>query len=234
MAGALWAFLALALWSVWTIIMTRLRERLSGGSIARRSAGAAGTLFLWVGTMFFVLNPLSRASFDATKPAAWAAIGVMSLNSWFLAEVVGAVSHLLSGEERTIRALFRARQAGAFTPVAAILMLLSAMAMYAELVFPRLPREIGGGSKPTVQITLRVPAAPEMRALDLPWSPDGKSSGPVLLLVRTASTLVLQRPPDSQEASWNPKTWLRRGSTTPVVEIAADLVSAIQYAKCCP
>jgi len=98
MAGALWAFLALALWSVWTIIMTRLRERLSGGSIARRSAGAAGTLFLWVGTMFFVLNPLSRASFDATKPAAWAAIGVMSLNSWFLAEVVGAVSHLLSGK----------------------------------------------------------------------------------------------------------------------------------------
>jgi hypothetical protein len=159
---------------------------------------------------------------------------VMSMNSFFLAESIASVSHLVRSGDRSIRALFRVREFGAWTPTAACLMLVTAIAFYAESVFPRLPREIGGGSKPSVQVTLRSPISLGPRPLDLPLSSDGKSIGPVLLLVRTTSTLVLQLPPDSPEAGWNPRSWFRRSPIHPVVEIPADLTLTVQYAPCCP
>jgi hypothetical protein len=78
---------------------------------------------------------------------------------------------------------------------------------YAATVFPDIPREYGGGRRPTVE-----------------FSPAGNKIGPVMLLLDTGGSVVVKRP-----ETWKERTFFRVASRDQVVALDKKYVAAVVY-----
>src|SRR5262249_3066324 len=87
--------------------------------------------------------------------------------------------------------------------------------------------------KPTIQLFLKTPADARLRSLDLPWSDDSHSIGPVILIVKTSTTIVIKRPSSLPEPTWNPRTWFQTEKRKAAVEMTTGEIAAIEFVDPC-
>jgi hypothetical protein len=76
----------------------------------------------------------------------------------------------------------------AFGSVIVVLMLIFNLTFYAILLYPDLPKRLGGGTKPHVLVVLTEPHAVHS---DLPISKDGRVIGPAALLLDAANGVAI-------------------------------------------
>jgi hypothetical protein len=96
------------------------------------------------------------------------------------------------------------------------------LGLYAALVYPDIPRELGGGRRPIVELVLADATAIDWKAAGVPFSAATKTAGPVTLLLDTPGSVVVTRP----------ETWHERQPfQTHARAIALDrkLVAAVVY-----
>lgn len=98
-----------------------------------------------------------------------------------------------------------------------------AVVLYASIVFPDLPREIGGGRRPSVEVLLSEVPTVDWAAAGLTFSADRKAIGPAMLLLDTTSAVVLHRP-----EAWNERRFFG-GRAASTLALERKLVSAVVY-----
>jgi hypothetical protein len=127
--------------------------------------------------------------------------------------------HKLLDRQRTTDRVFRA---GCLTLDFAIVLI--ALTFYSVLVYPLIPRDLGGGLKPLVRLRLSQPA------LTMPWtskhipiSANGQI-GPVRLLLETADTVIVAA--DYVVTTRKP---LHPDSVGQTIELDRHLVMEVEY-----
>jgi hypothetical protein len=116
-------------------------------------------------------------------------LGALSVVAiWFGGPLASAIS--APQADRSVRLL-----SGAVLVLGATLVFLLLLVSYATFSFPYLPKMIGGGRKPFVEVMLSGDAPKQWDALNVPISPDRMTIGPVVLLFEAQHVLVItQRP----------------------------------------
>lgn len=100
------------------------------------------------------------------------------------------------------------------------------LAAYALLLYPEIPRALGGGKKAVVEVVISDSHSSSIAwdRLGMPSSPDKTTVGPVLLVFETEGTVTVtaaQKP--------YPQRWLRRLDPKTTVSIDRRIVTAVVY-----
>jgi hypothetical protein len=106
--------------------------------------------------------------------------------------------------------------------------LMGALWLYSAIVFPTIPRALGGGAKPVVKVFLGEASGFSFQQLGLPLCPGEKAIGPVALIIESGDSIAIQHL-DAPE--WPPYLRFVPGLRIPgVVKLDRKLVVAMQYA----
>ena len=178
LAGVLWAFLSVSTVAALRVAAGQLSEHPARTKVRRFVAGFV-TVMVWFGVIVFLVTELSFGSLPIFRPRTWFAVGVVLLNGTVLASTLKAWLKIADEESVTLRHLFRATPTG-MTPVASVVFLVVALSLYAEVVFPELPRAIGGGRKPMVRLLPKPESRQSMASL-LPNAEGGSLDGRMAL-----------------------------------------------------
>ena len=223
LAGGLWSFVTL-------IMVATIQFGLASVKRNYSRRGWRKVLFLCldavglIGTPFILL-PIVRLE-GLYEPPVWknalipsACLYLTALGPLLLVQRVG---RLVRDESDAIKGLVTFLNRSDFFNVLSLTLL--GLSMYSTQVFPFLPKYLGGGSKPMVQIVLS-----ETPRLD--WSvvggrngEDGKTVGPVVLLSETGTMFVIRRYEPFDGRSFFPDS--RR---SPAIGLDKKLVSAVIY-----
>ena len=220
MAGALWAFLtAISVGGVhWSVLAWKDRHKLPGW------AQFLPWLITWVGWLSPAFIILLSLGYSPGPGAPWWA--------HFLGVTVTAVNGVLVYfVTRKLRARLGADPVGAVRSGALTIddvilpfpWIFVALGLYTSIVFPDLPREIGGGRRPSVEVLLSEVPPVDWTAAGLTFSAGRKAIGPAMLVLDTATAVVVHRP----------ETWHERrffgGPTTTTLALERKLVAAVVY-----
>jgi hypothetical protein len=106
-----------------------------------------------------------------------------------------------------------------------LFLLLMSITFYARVVYPILPRELGGGEKPRVLLLLSEPATKRLLTSEhIPLSEDGKVIGPVRLLLETSEIVAIAA--DSDQAGLVKSFGF---SNAHAIELNRNLVGIVEF-----
>lgn len=108
--------------------------------------------------------------------------------------------------------------------VNAVTLSLVALGLYAAVIYPDLPREYGGGRRPTVEIVLSELPPIDWKSAGVGFRPEEKTIGPVMVLLDTPGSLIVIRP-----ETWKDRGFFRFATTARVLSLDRKLVSAVVY-----
>jgi hypothetical protein len=124
-------------------------------------------------------------------------------------------------QDRSVHLLY-----GAVLALVGTLAFLLLLIAYTTFSFPYLPKMIGGGRKPFVELMLSGDAPKQWDALNLPISPDRMTIGPVVLLFEAQHVLVV-----TQRTA---RAWPMVERRRPAVAIERGRVVAVSYEHALP
>ena len=191
-AGLLWVLVIGPASVIWLVCLHSARDR------ARRREFGLSVLFTISGLVLAIPFPAavlaavsgqSGATFSNHVLTLTVNLGALSVVAiWFGGPLASAIS--APQADRSVRLL-----SGAVLVLGATLVFLLLLVSYATFSFPYLPKMIGGGRKPFVEVMLSGDAPKQWDALNVPISPDRMTIGPVVLLFEAQHVLVItQRP----------------------------------------
>jgi hypothetical protein len=219
LAGALWVFLILA--ALWGIQ--------SGRAVVKRFRWDRPGQWVWLGmgvvaTWFLpVLIALSGSGCFPGPDAPWwlrYASGLLLVVTGASVYQIGRIGVALSKDPLPLLDAGSAQLDPMFSLVPFLVVV--QLGLYAAVVYPDIPREVGGGRRPVVELVLADATAIDWKAAGVPFSADTKTVGPVTLLLDTTGSLVVTRP-----ETWQERQLFRTNARA--IALDRKLVAAVVY-----
>jgi len=191
MAGTAWAFMTLMTLVSLKFFALRIREK------AKRygKKELIGLIFLPVlgfmvaaGLLFFVfwISEPPRGPWSG----AWE-VAIVFANAVLLGMIANLLRELLTQDSLSVTVLFS--RVDPLRAVTLVGLMLGALWLYSTAVFPYIPRTLGGGTRPLMKIFLTDNPGIPWKDFGVPVSEDGKTIGPVVLLLESPNTLVFRK-----------------------------------------
>jgi hypothetical protein len=221
LAGALWAFLTLAaLWGVQSslAVFRRFRWDRPGQWVLLGMA----VVFSWFAP---VLIALGGSGYSPGTDAPWwvrYASGLLLVITGASVYRIGRICMALSKDPLPLLDAATGQLDRMFSIVPFSFVVL--LGLYAAVVYPDIPREVGGGRRPTVEVVLAEATPIDWKAAGVPFSADTKTAGPVMLLLDTPGSLVVVRP-----ETWREREFFRIATSARVIALDRKLVAAVVY-----
>jgi hypothetical protein len=238
MAGALWCFLTAVICGGFDVLYETIRNYFAAAKYVQMVLWALNNLGLVFVATFFVLRPISTIGASPD----WNSIPI------FLALIANGLGvGTLVWQIRTLAA--RPASSAGVVPFAMILFdtgirfgippmrifvviwALGGIVMYTSYVFPIVHQQFGGGLKSTVQLLLTEKHDTWATDLDLPLSSNGRSVGPVRLLLETDAFFIVSKTPVETEnvPLSSSYLWIPTKRLSPAVGIDKKSVTAVRY-----
>ncbi len=223
MAGGLWAVLVAGSVGAIQVLGPRLKRRYSSRKWHKWLQMAVDVFSFSVAVPYALLMAL-KAEMIWTQPYWKTLVLVLILPANALA-ILAAYDHFMKARRAVTPGLRFLYSADPTFP-ATMMIVVFAVGIYATMLFPQMPRYFGGGKKPVVWLMLSDSHQLEGIGIDLPRSKDGRSLGPVKLLLETESLFVVRT--NEPLTIWPCCVDLK---ANPTVGVDRKLVSAVIYSE---
>ena len=203
MAGLLWAFLTASTLVLVRFSVREAKKRLSSQKWFWAAGWIFGEIIAVFGFVAFILGIFSHNQvvlLDYNKHGLitvnWRDLPVLLallFNCLFIKQLVDRIAEMHKGGQFSLASPL-AWELIIRNTISPVLFVLVGIILYAQAVFPRFPREFGGGQREIVRLFLFEHPTASWKELGLPMSGDSKTVGPVVLLLETETMLYLKNP----------------------------------------
>lgn len=229
MAGGLWCCLMIVVLGAYRAVVKAVTEQITRNSYVRMAVALLCIAVFVPTVVLYALVLIPRSGLHSYREAC-SPVLVVLFNGLMVGLLTNLARETLGNDTLSPAALFRDREYGVGAGrLAIVLFCLIAIGLYATVVFPAMPQEFGGGMKPSVKIVFASNAKDWANGLGLPVSDDGRSIGPVDLLIETEGYVVVShkgRPENSRLRMWLPV----RAAAASAVRIEKKDIVALAYA----
>jgi len=224
MAGALWCFLTIGMLAVGQAVMLRMKEALKSKNPSQIIMTTVSSFLALAFIPFMALNTLSHGSIaNFFNWGPWLLILVIYSNSFSLSVLIRNSSELFAEGIPSLTRLVKV-EAAMQSPLYLVIGMLINIGIYTIVVFPQIPREVGGGNRPVVEIFLSEDPEPFWNETKFPISKETKRVGPVILLLETETSYVIGAIEPQERDVWFPYR-----KTASAVSVEKKLVSGVVY-----